>query len=177
MKIAGDRIYGKFNDDGNHIGSDLLVLPKFVFADDWATILIMSENGSYWMARNIDPEEYRNFEGETLYTGNFMTLSLNAYNIFSSWNHYEYDIIEMGNTYKEDVYIGGVINVNDVIWLRQAIIGVEDALNDPNFCVEATDVNFSNDELGTLGDIGDVISIRQRILTGEWLDCEYPEGV
>ena len=79
-----------------------------------------------------------------------------------------YTVYEMGNVYLEDVYIGGVINVNDVTWLRKAIIGIPEALEDSNFVIEAADVNFSNEERNTLGDVADVIAIRERILTYRW---------
>ena len=81
----------------------------------------------------------------------------------------KYDVYQMGNVYiNEGSYDSGVIDIQDVMYLRQAIVGREEALEDHNFKIEASDVNFSNDRIGTIGDVGDILAIRERILNGTW---------
>ena len=92
--------------------------------------------------------------------------------------HYEYPrftICEMGNVYYEEG-ISESIDINDVMMLRQAVVGEEETLDDPNFHIEAADVNFSNRTREEIGDIADIIEIRARILYGNWDGLENKIG-
>ena len=83
-------------------------------------------------------------------------------------NEFEFNFYQQGNVYLSSKSSNEAIDINDVIKLRKAIISGDDVNEDSNFIVENTDVNFSNDEIGSLGDIGDIISIRMKILNKKW---------
>ena len=160
-------VYVKLNGDINNEGlvDVLSVLDVLEIDDSWMRVDIYTntnEAGIWTIERTDLDTEY----GETLRE----TSLGNAYKVvfYTDYGACEYNLHQMGNVYVEDVYVGGVININDVTWLRQAVVGIEDALNDADFHVENSDVNFSNSELGTLGDIGDIIAIRERILNYVW---------
>ena len=84
----------------------------------------------------------------------------------------EYKVVELGNVRRDS---DKEINLNDVIYLRQAIVGIINKKDGypEDFVLEASDTDLSNIEDGRqreLGDIGDVIAIRQRILNYKWND-------
>ena len=103
-----------------------------------------------------------------LYTGGTYTLNQRETGTNYIYNTYIVgDICLESNNY-------GEINMKDVMYLRKAIVGYDmtssSNLEDGSFEMTTTDVNLSNsDDHSKLGDIGDVISIRRRILNdGKW---------
>ena len=101
-------------------------------------------------------------------TGNSITFR----NKSSSPSTYQMNLYLMGDVYSDTTY---QINVNDVIYLRQAIVG-NDMSSNSNFHEETSDVNWSNGNPDSpqLGDIGDVIAIRKRTLKNKWDDDDIP---
>jgi len=82
---------------------------------------------------------------------------------------YRYNLYAMGDICVDSSHS---IDINDVMYLRQAIVGKINEKNAPgNFCKETTDVNAANvaeDGTRELRDIGDVIEIRKRIINNKW---------
>lgn len=177
-KIEENNIYVRLNSDPNTGLVPLLQFRELLkFDDSWTeyNIYTDSANGVVNVKRNSNGAEvfYLNGSNSPATSVDIEWLGISLGNIYyfeliSDYGNAGYRVHQMGNVYKEDVYVNGVININDVIWLRQGIVGNEEALNDWQFDVMASDVDYSNDELGTIGDVGDVIAIRQRILTGQW---------
>ncbi len=175
VKVDEHDIYVKMNpsfETGMNSLIDLLDLLKF--DDSWTAI----ETSAVLAVDSVYDANYYFTRGEiesgsyyinTRVLPNVLTLIL-----YCDYGPCLYTVHQMGNTYYDDVYRGGLININDVISLRRAIVGIEDVLNDFCFDVKASDVTFSNDELGTLGDIGDIMAMRERILTGSWKGVPNP---
>ena len=176
IHINGNLIQVKFEgttlpDQPGYMINILELFDNLRINGNWNSITVRSGESSRGCPNlGVDLDTMNFGTKDFLPADNGMSLLLNVTNSAGTYTVYEYDIVEMGNTYYEDVYVGGIININDVTWLRQAIVGQEEALEDPYFHAEASDVNFSNTDGEMLGDIGDVISIRQRILNYYWLD-------
>ncbi len=83
--------------------------------------------------------------------------------IYDDWGEHGYEIHQLGNVYLASTS-GNCINVEDLMCLRRALVRDTEVINNENFDIKATDINLSNDEMGTIGDIGDVIALRKIIL-------------
>ena len=89
-----------------------------------------------------------------------------------------YDVVVIGDVFFDEDFD---ININDVICLRKEIVGIKEFAvmtsstggTKNQIQEDASDVNNSNLSSSgerQLGDIGDVIAIRQRILSKKWAD-------
>lgn len=133
--------------------------------NDWTNMEIYTdtaEEGKFTISHDEIIEYGENYL-EKFFLGNAFKLIIYKGNESDCYNIYQ-----MGNVYVEDSNSSVAININDVIYFRKAIVGIKDVFEDSHFHAEATDVNFSNENIGTLGDVGDIIEIRERILNGYW---------
>ena len=173
-KVFEDKILTKFEAYLTENGQSVVVNPISLLYDtlsinaaNWETLSIITDNDILTIANGGDFPLDRNLAT----SGNNIKLILTTSNLAGGETIYEYDVIQMGNVYYDDVVSAtGAINVNDVMAFRQAVVGMDSIFNNPRFHIEASDVNFSNADDITLGDVGDIISIRQRILNYYWLD-------
>lgn len=186
VKVDGNNIYARLDSDSNTGVVQLMTLFDMIGIDDSMRYYELNTdsfgvNGKSGGRADFTDNTWRN----SLYGfGNAYKLKID-----SDYGRNEYNVYQMGNTYlnpddKNHTNLD-VIDINDVLYFRKAVVGINEVLDNPNFCVEATDVNFSNDNLGELGDIGDIISIRRRILNKRWssmpltpiiLDGTYSDG-
>ena len=176
IRVVENNMLVKF--EGFKYGADqnVVIDPIDLLKDDlidinipnWTSLTITTDDATATMER--EDEDFILDNNRVLVTsGDNIKLTLTVPNSDGTDTVFEYNVIQMGNTlYANDS--GSAINVKDVVALRQAVVGMESIFNDSRFHIEASDVNFSNPERGTLGDIGDIISIRQRILNYMWLD-------
>ena len=174
IRIFGDKMLVKFEGYRDGENQNVVINPIVLLYDmirlnvgNWRTLTITTDNDS------LIVENGNNFpiDDRLVTSGNNIKLTLAVDNLAGGTTEYEYDVIQMGNVYYDDVISAtGAININDVMALRQAVVGMNSIFNNPRFHIEASDVNFSNEICEDLGDIGDIISIRQRILNYYWLD-------
>lgn len=126
--------------------------------DDISLTLEKDKNGQYYITFT---------NGGDIKLGNVGSIEISK-TIGEVTNTINYRIIELGDICKDE---NMSIDINDVNYLRRAIVKEFKTNYPENFVLEATDVDletiFSNEER-KLGDIGDVIAIRKRIINKVW---------
>ena len=154
LKLSGDRLYVKL--DPKHSEGYL------VWNDVLDKIEVDYENYKDGAYTAVKPED-KTVPADTIETGCYRTF-VNK----NTSQEYRMNVYIMGDVYTNN---SGKIDIEDIMYLRQAIVG-NDMSSNLNFYEETSDVNWSNGTTDSpqLGDIGDVISIRKRILTNKWTD-------
>ena len=167
--ISGNHSLYTFANALEYDGEIFEDLKYFFWDKNKSNVTIPTLISDGWKEKNYG--DFENYEIGTgtlwlaLYSESSFSLDTSSY-----YNVYVIGDCELGNNSSYD----DKVNIEDVVYLRRAIVLDSELDNEGDFVMETTDTNWSNGkpESPGLGDIGDVIAIRRRVLNKYWDDLK-----